>query len=223
LTEEIGPDVFIAHNCRDREFAIRIAEALEFEDLKPRIDEWEIVPGDSFIEWMNEALGESRYFVLIWSRNAAESKWVEREWSSWLPRFVEDRTIKIIPIRLDDEPLPALLRDIKYIRYSNNLLGVVNQLLEAINGPSPRRSHREVLATLQSDLLQDEDPLPIIACPTCGSVKIRKDMNGDVNGRYEVLTAKCLECGWGTYIDITNWKPRREEEEPPFDEEPPYD
>ncbi|MFW9888232.1 MAG: toll/interleukin-1 receptor domain-containing protein [Candidatus Thorarchaeota archaeon] len=216
MTEATGPDVFIAHNRRDRDIAIRISELLEFEDLKPRIDEWEVVPGDSFVEWMNETLRESRYLVLIWSKNAAESRWVEREWSSSLPRFVNDRSIKIIPIRLDDEPLPDLLRDIVYIRYESNPLDMVRELLRAIYGPGSRRSHREVLATLQAELLLHEDPLPVIACPECGSLKIKKELHGDDYGTYEVITAKCTECTWGTYIDITKWRPRNEEE-PPFD------
>jgi len=38
----------------------------------------------------------------------------------------------------------------------------------------------------------------------------------------EVLTAKCLDCGWGTSVDMTNWRPKREEE-PPFDSELPYE
>jgi hypothetical protein len=215
---EAGPNVFIAHNSRDKEDAVRLAQALEFEDMAPRIDEWEVTPGDSFVKWMEKTLSESKFLILVWSKNAAESEWVKTEWSSVFPRLVNDSTIKIIPIRLDDEPLPELLRDLVYVRFEENLLNPIKEIVKAVYGPS-RRSHREALAAVQKGVLEDEDPIPVVVCPRCGSLEVSRKADADEFGSHLMLIAECQECDWSWAVEPDARK-AKVEEKPPYDNEP---
>ena len=213
-TGEQGPNVFIAHNRRDMEIAARIAEALEYEDLRPKIAAWEVTPGDSFVEWMEKRLRESNFLILVWSKNAAESDWVRREWAFFLPRFVTDPSIKIIPIRLDEEPLPALLSDLVCIEFSSNMKDLMNEILVAVYGRGARKSHREKLAEAQNDVLNTDDPLPIVACAACGGLELEGTMHGDDYGNYEIIVITCKECGWSIDKDVTRKSHSRSAEDP---------
>ncbi|CAM5574883.1 hypothetical protein GCM10010256_01300 [Streptomyces coeruleorubidus] len=53
--------------------------------------------------------------LLFWSKNAAESTWVNTEMETALTRKLSDSSVRIIPMRLDDAPLPALLRPLMYV------------------------------------------------------------------------------------------------------------
>src|SRR5438105_4129982 len=76
----VEPRVFISHASRDRDFASRIAEALQRDGLRPWLDTQEISPGDSFLAQMNAGLGAAGYVLLLVSAAAHVSQWVTREW-----------------------------------------------------------------------------------------------------------------------------------------------
>lgn len=103
--------IFISYSSNDAKIATTIASALRQAGLEPWIARKEIRPGDSFLARMNEGLAEASYVVLLVSASALASKWVTREWLSALARD----EIVLVPVRLDDSELPAVIRDIVYI------------------------------------------------------------------------------------------------------------
>src|SRR5262249_13292066 len=69
----------------------------------------ELTLGDSFLTFMNQALTISDYCLLLWSRSAAATPWVEMEWQSALHRSVREKRGFIVVGRLEATNVPALL------------------------------------------------------------------------------------------------------------------
>jgi len=84
-------------------------------------------------EKINEGFSSSTHFLLVWSKNAAKSEFVKKEYNAAISRDYNDKVEKII-IRLDDTPLPPLLADSKYHPVNEeNLEVVLNKIFEKIS------------------------------------------------------------------------------------------
>lgn len=218
------PSIFIAHNNKDTDVSERIAKSLEFEDMHPRIDSWEVTPGDNFVKWMEEAMSVSKFLILIWSKNAAESEWVKHEWTSFLPRTLADKSVKIIPIRIDNTPVPNLLRAINNISYNGNMMKVVVGVSRGVYGLGERKTHREVLAEAQRNAIEAMelgDPFPYVACPMCGSMDLNNyNVGDDEKGIPDILVVECVECDFKDYRNMENYQRvgKNGQEPEPFDE-----
>ena len=101
--------VFISHAGSDTSQATAVARALEGAGLRVSLDRETLEPGDTFIAFMEEALTESDYCLLLWSRAAAEREWVQLEWQAALYRTVKEARRFLVVGRLEEHPLPALL------------------------------------------------------------------------------------------------------------------
>jgi len=58
--------------------------------------------------------------------------WVAREMSSALMRQLVDRSIAILPVRLDENPLPPLLADLRYADLRPGRRRYLRELREAL-------------------------------------------------------------------------------------------
>lgn len=101
--------VFISHAGTDSSQAAAVAQALEGAGLGVSLDRRALEPGDTFIAFMEEALTESDYCLLLWSRAAAEREWVKVEWQAALYRTVKEARRFLLVGRLEDHALPKLL------------------------------------------------------------------------------------------------------------------
>jgi len=102
--------VFISHASTNRVEAGCVRDLLSASDVFVRLDISEVCPGLSFVKFMESALAESDYCLLLWSRAAGESKWVAVEWEAALHRTVSDASSFLIVCRLENEEVPVLLR-----------------------------------------------------------------------------------------------------------------
>ncbi len=103
--------VFLSHNSKDKAFARALARRLRAHGADVWFDEWEIAPGQSILERLESGLETSDAFTVLWSQNARQSPWVGAELRAYLRRRIDNATLRVIPIQLDDSPLPVLLRD----------------------------------------------------------------------------------------------------------------
>lgn len=101
--------IFLSHSGSDAETAGRIASALRGRGIEPLLDRESTTAGDSFISFIENALSTSDYFLLMWSRSAAERAWVRMEWEAALHRSVAEARAFLFVGRLDNHPVPALL------------------------------------------------------------------------------------------------------------------
>lgn len=106
----MSQSVFLSHAGADSAPAMVVAAALREAGLKVRLDRAEVALGDSFLGFMESALAGSDYCLLLWSPHAAATPWVGLEWESALYRTVTEKRAFLVVGRLQDVPLPALLR-----------------------------------------------------------------------------------------------------------------
>lgn len=85
--------------------------------------------------WLREAVHNSRGFVLLWTKAAKESRWVRKEilWAS--EKASRDPDFHFVVLKLDDEPIPPVLIEIRCLVDCHNLWpmhGVDEELFAAV-------------------------------------------------------------------------------------------
>ena len=97
-------DAFISHSSKNRAVAAKLESALEAEGLRVWLDDSEIRLGVLLREELQTSIQRSRVLLLLWSKPASASRWINAEWlmAFHLGRF-------IVPCTLDDTALPQCL------------------------------------------------------------------------------------------------------------------
>lgn len=190
--------IFISHNVADADSARRVGLYLIAEGLDVWYDEWKLQAGDSLVGSVDSALAVCTQFMLIWSARAAKSQWVTKEHRAALARAIESGHPRIIPVRLDDEPLPSLLTDLVWIRLEDDHEEARAQVIRAISGKKPEFAFARSLVELFNEVVVTDSEYGVEwhYCPKCGSDKLEK------HGAYSLElgegfgTTRCCECGY---------------------------
>jgi hypothetical protein len=108
--------IFLSHNHKDKDvveqFAIRLRDVFGQDQIF--YDSWSMQPGDGIIDKMSEGLGDCKLFLFFVSKNSLQSNMVKLEWQNAVMKATTSET-KIIPIKLDDCLMPAILLQTLYI------------------------------------------------------------------------------------------------------------
>jgi hypothetical protein len=130
------PRVFISYSSEDRDSVRTLAEGLRSNGVNAWYAEWEIGPGDSFVQKINEGLEGCDKFLIVVSESSVRSRWVQEELSSAVVRRIENEA-DIIPVRLDDTPVPAVINHLHWVGMPP-FRDEFEKLLKAIFGVSDR-------------------------------------------------------------------------------------
>jgi hypothetical protein len=106
--------VFISHSWEDNEISRKLAEYLKRDGADIWIDYSKIHGGDSLPRRISEALEWCDTLILLWSKSAKDSYYVNLEWENAL-----DLRKIIIPCLLDETKRPAILRRCLFIDFKN--------------------------------------------------------------------------------------------------------
>lgn len=193
---------FISHNKVDKTTARALAALLVAQGQSVWFDEWEIRPGQSLTGGIEEGLGKSDAFILIWSAAAQESKWVGTELRAYLRRRVDDATLLVIPLMMDGTPLPVLVADYRGFDLSDGKTDL-EAIAKEIAG---NRGDVELAQILQTklNLLSEAnagagDPFPFIVCPRCSSDQLKRSSATDPVRDDVYYLIECQGCGWGDW------------------------
>jgi len=104
------PQIFISHSHQDENWAKKIATLFDDYKLKYFLDQEKIVATQNLPDRIRKGIEWCSVFLLIWSRNARNSIWVNREWESALRSGK-----RILPYKLDESPLPTSLDDLVWV------------------------------------------------------------------------------------------------------------
>lgn len=129
------PKIFISHNYNDKQIIEPIAVKLGTIYGRENVfyDSWSIQPGDGIIDKMNDGLFECDYFFFFVSKNSLQSKMVKLEWQNALLKATNN-IVKLIPVKLDDCLMPAILLQNLYIDiYGKGLEFGFRQIVDVIN------------------------------------------------------------------------------------------
>lgn len=197
-------NVFLSHNSSDKMPARLLAVALVEQGVNVWFDEWAIRPGDSITGGIETGLLDAGVFVLVWSISAKKSNWVDTEVRAYLRRRVDDKSLRIIPVIIDDTPLPALVADYKGFRITEHT--TMEDIAAEITG---RPSDTEIARMLQTkllDLIRDRassgDPLPFLVCPQCGSSDLKRSEQTDYKRDRSYYIIECNKCRWMDWSEM---------------------
>jgi hypothetical protein len=105
----MAEQVFISHAGPDSPRAEAVMLTLREAGFGVMLDREVNRPGDDFLAFMEKALTECDYCLLLWSEAAARREWVRVEWEAALYRTIQESRRFLVIGRLEDHPLPALL------------------------------------------------------------------------------------------------------------------
>jgi hypothetical protein len=133
---ETVPNVFISHSSADKDSVEVLAQALAQNGVDPWYAGWEIGPGDSIVQKINEGLEGCDAFIIVVSENSVRSKWVREELNSAVVERIE-REAEIIPVRLDRSPVPPIINHLRWVEL-HPLEEHIEELVKAIFGVSDK-------------------------------------------------------------------------------------
>jgi hypothetical protein len=119
-------DAFISHASKNAATAKRVEDCLVADGLRVWIDHDKLALGALLKSTLQQAIQDCRVLVLLWSKAAAESRWVAAE---ALTAFHRDRFI--IPCVLDDTPLPVFLAQALHLKIDRGK-GSMERLCRAV-------------------------------------------------------------------------------------------
>lgn len=108
------PKVFISYAWENQSLARQLQRDLQNDGVEVFVDYAELKGGDSLPARISKALDWCDTLVLLWSKDAAQSRWVAREWEC-----ADQLERRIIPCKLDDAVLPALMRNMVYLDFAD--------------------------------------------------------------------------------------------------------
>ena len=129
-----NPRFFITHSWRDNKFARRLTDDLKAKGLHGFFDVYSIQPGDNIPSRISQGLEDCDVYIPILSDAAFSSPWCEWELGAALQlRNTRGRMgrPKIIPVLIDhcEDKVPAILRPVAYVNFSDNYTSALRQLL----------------------------------------------------------------------------------------------
>jgi hypothetical protein len=132
------PLVFLSYSHKDSDFVDRLAAGLGQEGVEVWRDVKEIRGGESISKKVEEGLRKADFYLLLLSKSALGSRWVDLEYRTALNlSIVSNKTDWIIPIVMDisDEQLlqfSLILSDRKYINFNTEFQSALAELLTSI-------------------------------------------------------------------------------------------
>jgi hypothetical protein len=140
-----APKAFISHNRANKAEAEQLALELRKNGVDAWFDKWEIGPGDSLVEKINDGLAGAQLFVVLLSPEALRSKWVEAELDFGIVARINE-TMKVVPVIVTKCEVPPLLKATLYVNWSDGLDDVVRKLADVAHGRWQTRKPPVVVA-----------------------------------------------------------------------------
>ncbi len=149
--------VFLSYSRDDLETVLALEQALVASGVEVWRDQQSLYGGQLWPKALGEAVASSGALLLVWSKNAAESYYVELEWNTALALKKP-----VLPCRLDDAPLPQFLKAFNAIDCRNVEVAVPNILaaLRLQTMETDAKLREDVITKLQS--IKADDPKQVL-------------------------------------------------------------
>jgi len=116
---------FCSYSSLDRAEMLKRAQGLRATGLETFIDVLKLRPGDIWNPKIFAAIDESDLFVVIWSKNARDSKWVTKESRYALRRYKQHGSPDFRPIPIEGPPIASVPRGLRAYHFNDELLGLI--------------------------------------------------------------------------------------------------
>jgi hypothetical protein len=175
MTDHFNFDVFLSHSSKDKPLVQPLAERLRQAGLRVWFDTWEIQPGNSIPDKIEEGLSQSRRVALCMSAHSFGADWVGMEINTILYKDPRNKKGRFIPIRLDDTEPKDTLAPFLSIDWRSQSPAAFQQLLTALSHSQPNFSaYADAWPHARQDLqldFVDEAKQPTTAAKTAPNLK----------------------------------------------------
>lgn len=132
-------DIFISHSSATKEIARHIFYNAISNGLSVWYDEALLDLGDVLEQEIEQGIANSQTFLLLHCAAAMKKRWVPLEMQHAENKFCSDRGIRIIVVKLDEEPLPSdFWNQFLYHQWNNaDQPGSILRLLASLTGRNP--------------------------------------------------------------------------------------
>jgi hypothetical protein len=121
------PRIFLSHSSKDKKFVRELASDLRKLGHTVWLDEYEISVGESIVGRVGSGIRQAEFVIVVLSRSSVASGWVEREWHEKYWQEINAAQVMVLPVLLEDCPIPALLSPKKYADFrSDYKLGLIS-------------------------------------------------------------------------------------------------
>jgi hypothetical protein len=128
------PRVFLSHSSKDKEMIDIIFNEFQKSEISVWYDKYQIEPGDSITDKINEGLDNSDIGIICISNNFLNSSsgWTKNELHYFVQRRMHDSKKVFIILNFDvpHDALPPLVQDYKYIDFKEN--DAINTLVDIL-------------------------------------------------------------------------------------------
>ena len=181
-------DVFLCHNSQDKPEVIEIARQLQQQGLKPWLDVWELPPGQSWQELLEDQIKDVKS-AAVFIGSSGLGPWQDREMRALLSEFVR-RNCPVIPVMLESAPqkpqLPIFLNALTWVDFKSPYLDPMEQLIFGITGVKPKKlEHRPSTSGPPS-----EAPAPPLTEPKLEEVELKSEKCIDYTKLRDLLAAE---------------------------------
>lgn len=148
--------VFISYSHADLNAAENIEQALKKRGVNVWRDQRSLYAGTRWPRELGEKIAEQDTLLLLWSKHAGQSEFVELEWCTGVALKVQ-----IIPVIMDETPLPAILAAIHGIYLSDTrLVEKIIRALEYDKRSADQQRVSEVLTALTQ--IDETEPAKVL-------------------------------------------------------------
>ena len=136
--------IFISHAGHDAAIATKLAEHLRNAGHDAKIDTLDLPLGGNVIAFMNEELDAADAVIILFSAHTASATWQMPEIEAAVWNELAGDGGRCIVVRLDDAPIPSILRSRRYRRLDpedrDSLLKLVENVCAALFSGQPASS-----------------------------------------------------------------------------------
>ncbi len=122
--------VFISHASKDKDFVDRLVSDLAAQGVPVWYDKLDVRLGDSIPGKINSGISEAKYFLIVLSPAAVESKWVREEMNAALMRQVASAGTFLLTVLVEDCDIPPLLDHRRFADFRGDYEAGLEELLE---------------------------------------------------------------------------------------------
>jgi TIR domain-containing protein len=146
--------VFISHTAADKPFVRRLAARLKKSQFHTWLDEHDLIAGDPLPQSIGKALQAAKVILIVVSKASVASKWLRYELNLATEKMIKGEC-RVIPIVIDETPLPAEVRGLLYADCRKGLAAGIPSILTALKHEA-RRAEMEYSFSSRVDKIVEE-------------------------------------------------------------------
>ena len=159
-----SPLVFLSYSREDQEHPLFLRLLKDLDSI-PGVMYWidsrEIHVGDSLTAKLAQGIDEADFFLFVISEHSTQSRWATQEFFLAYNSQLREQNYKILPVRIDDVPVPQQTRDLHVIDlfrdYDRGLQALLQSILHSpgellVQFPIDKTYERTTIITV-SDLV----------------------------------------------------------------------